>query len=259
MTRFEWAVMISLALCSSAAAQPAPDTQPAPAPAPDTQPPPEETAPTTSVPGTPAAGTQSPTGEEAPPSDGTVPPTDGAAPIPTESPPPPPPPPPQPAVLRTPGLLASSATDQHLSTHSYALDHETTLPDHQFSGSLFADYWFTSGPRIGGTFGMFRSFEAVLGVLRDTETTGGGMTGQPEMSAGKTRIMYGGNIGFLSIMGVQLSGGLMFFSGSGDTAAVTPCGQLSIPLDAHWLPFHIENTRVRATYPFGLGIEWGAL
>jgi hypothetical protein len=149
-----------------------------------------------------------------------------------------------------------------MSTHSYALDHETTLPDHQFSASVFADYWFTSGPRIGGTFGMFRSFEIVLVVLRDTKTMGGGMTGMPETSTGVTRIMYGGNVGFLSIMGVQLSAGLMLFSGDGDTGgngSMVPCGQLSIPLDAHWLPFHIENTRVRATYPFGLGIEWGAL
>jgi hypothetical protein len=85
------------------------------------------------------------------------------------------------------------------------------------------------------------------------------MTGTPEMSTTETRFMYGGNIGFLSFAGIQLSGGMMFFSGNGDTGDVAPCGALSIPLDAHWLPIHVENTRIRATYPFGIGIEWGAL
>jgi hypothetical protein len=40
---------------------------------------------------------------------------------------------------------------------------------------------------------------------------------------------------------------------------MVPTGQLTVPLDAHWLPFRVPKTRVRITYPIGVGIEWGML
>jgi hypothetical protein len=154
--------------------------------------------------------------------------------------------------------LPSSVADQSLVAHGYALEKETTVPDHPFTASLFADYWFTAGPRIGGTAGMFRSFEAHFGVLLDTLTTMG-VGGAPSTSSSETRIFYGASVGLLSYAGIQLAGGLIFLTGQGDTGETIPTGQLTLPLDAHWLPFSIANTRVRITYPIGVGIEWGVL
>jgi hypothetical protein len=193
-----------------------------------------------------------------PPSGEPVSPTEPVAPVGPVEPVAPVEPPAPPPAPRVPGLLPSSAADQSLATHGYALEKETTVPDHQFTASVFADYWFTAGPRIGGTAGMFRAFEAHFGVLLDTETTMG-VGGGPSTSTFSTRIMYGASMGLLSYRGIQLAAGLIFLAGRGDTSATVLTGQLSVPLDAHWLPFRVENTRVRVTYPIGIGIEWGAL
>ena len=186
-----------------------------------------------------------------PPVDTPVTPTEPVAPV----EPPPPPPPPAPKFT---GLLASSATDQHLARHDLALDKETTVPDHPFTGFVFADYWFMNGPRFGATAGMFRSFEAHLGVLLDSKTTMSG-TGGSSTSSVSTRFFYGASVGLLSLYGVQLAGGITVLTGSGDTSDMVPNGTLSLPLDAHWLPFRVEKTRLRITYPVGIGIEWGNL
>jgi hypothetical protein len=246
--QFSYIAPFLLALAAPASAQPAP------APVPPVTP----TAPIAGTPATPAAvdpavpaegdAVTPASGEEAPP----VEPVPPVGPVPPVEPPPPPPPP------RVPGLLPSSIGDQSLVTHAYALDKETTVPDHTFTASLFADYWFTAGPRVGGTAGMFRSFEAHFGVLLDTLTTMSA-SGAPSTSSSSTRIMYGASIGLVSYAGIQLAGGMIFLTGQGNTAAMVPTGQLTVPLDAHWLPFSVANTRVRITYPIGLGIEWGIL
>jgi len=229
-----------VALTRLASAQPAP-AQPAPQPAP--------------VPDTPASTTE-PTpanGEAVPPTGEAVPPTEAAPPV--EQPPvEPAPPPPKPFT----GLVPSSAGDQRLAQHELALERETTVPDHPFTASVFADYWFTAGPRVGGTVGMFRAFEAHLGVLLDSQTVMGTMPGTTTTTS-STRIFYGITAGLLSIRGVQLAGGLIVHTGQGDTGEMIPTGQLTVPLDAHWLPFRVEKTRVRITYPIGIGIEWGML
>lgn len=229
-----------------------------------------QTAPTTPAPGAPAgspaavpASTAAQPPAVAPPTDPAVtPPTDPAM-TPTEPVTPvvpvePAPPPPPPAPKFT-GLMASNATDQHLARHDLALDKETTLPDHPFTGFVFGDYWFTSGPRLGVTAGVFRAFELHLGVLLDSKTTMPAMVGGPTTSSSSTRFFYGGSVGLLSLYGIQLAGGLTALLGDGDTSDIVPNATLSLPLDAHWLPFHIEKTRVRITYPVGIGIEWGNL
>ncbi len=206
-------VAIATALTATAVAQPAPVKQ---LPASGTQPQPDAT-PSASVPtGDTATPTPTPNGDTT--TGETTVPTTGETIAPTPPPPPPPPPP-------VPRLLASSAVDQQMFAHDRALDRETLLPDHQFTASVFADYWFQSGPRIGGGFGVYRSFEFYLGAMLDSVTTGGG--GVPEMSSSSTRFMYGGNVGMLSYAGVQLSGGIMCLLGNGDTAEITPTGALS--------------------------------
>lgn len=233
-----------LALATPAAAQPAavPGTPAVTPTAPPAATPAEPTAGDAAVPvdGAPAT----PTGEP-------VPPVEPVAPV--EPPPPPPPPPP-----RFTGLLPSTAADQHLATHDQALEGETTVPDHPFTASVFGDYWFSAGPRVGGTAGMYRAFEAHLGVLIDSTTTMPTPPAAPT-STSSTRIFYGVTVGLLSYRGVQLAGGIVSLTGRGDAPDTLLTGQLTVPLDAHWLPFRVANSRLRITYPVGVGIEWGLL
>lgn len=246
MKRASYLAPLVLALATPVAAQPAP-VPGTPAVTPTTPPAATPATPDAPAPVAPVDG--EPPG---PPTGDPVPPVEPVAPV-EPTPPPPPPPPP-----RFTGLVPSSAGDQSLAMHEQALERETTVPDHPFTASVFADYWFTAGPRVGGTAGMFRAFEVHLGVLLDSNTTMP-TPPTPPTSTSSTRIFYGVTVGLLSYRGVQLAGGFVALTGQGDAGDMVPTGQLTVPLDAHWLPFRVANSRVRITYPLGVGIEWGLL
>lgn len=150
------------------------------------------------------------------------------------------------------------SADQHLADHPRAYDRETPTIQRFVTAGVFVDYQFSAGPRVAGSFGVFRGFELYLGEMRDTLTMKA-VGSTPAMASKTTRFMSGMNIALISYAGFHLAGGLMVLSGQGDTKNMSYTGALSLQLDAHWLPFHVANTRVRINYPFGIGIEWGAL
>jgi hypothetical protein len=151
--------------------------------------------------------------------------------------------------------MVASTAEQRLFTHPVALDRETTLPNHELTVGLLADFWFQSGPRAAATFGLYRAFELELGVVYDTDTP---MTAGAEFSR-SLRFMATGTLAMFSYRSVMLKGGLAMAFGDGDLPDTFLTANLTVPLDAPWLPFRLTNARARVTYPIGLGIEWGVL
>lgn len=203
----------------------------------------------------PAPDGATPAATEVPPSPPAEP-AEPEPPPPTEPPPAAPPPAPLAATLPPIGTMR---TDQRLHARSYGFERETPMKYRTFTANVFGDYWFQAGPRVGASAGIYRAFEVHLGVLVDKYTTGTTGTNPMPMTSRETRVFYGASAAFLSYAGVEASGGIVVQLGDGDTGDFQPIAELSVALDAHWLPFRVKNTRARLTYPIGLGIEWGAL
>lgn len=154
-------------------------------------------------------------------------------------------------------LVPSGGGSQTLPERPSPIEREVGIQDptggrQLFQWSVFGDWMHVHGPFVGASVGMYRGVSIFLGGTNHVAQSSKCPDGICTDVTGKFGLAYGVTVAALSINRIELSGGA-FYAGR-----IRPLARLSVPLDLPWMPVAIPDARIRVSYPFGIGLEWGS-